>query len=139
MNVRVRYAPSPTGLQHIGGVRTALFNYFFAKASGGKFFLRIEDTDQGRLDDRAVQDIYDTFAWLGIKLDEGPREGGPFGPYVQSERLTSYQEHAARLISQGHAYNCFCSSQDLEQMRAAQTAAGLPTGYDKRCRSLTAN
>lgn len=136
MQVRVRYAPSPTGMQHIGGVRTALFNYFFAKASGGKFFLRIEDTDQGRLDPRAIQDIYDTFDWLGITLDEGPREGGPFGPYVQSERLALYQQYAQQLIDSGHAYRCFCTTEDLEKMRAAQTAAGLGTGYDRRCSKL---
>ncbi len=135
MQVRVRYAPSPTGLQHIGGVRTALFNYFFAKASGGTFYLRIEDTDQGRYDERAVQDIYDTFAWLGITLDEGPREGGAFGPYIQSERIALYQAHAQKLIDSGHAYRCFCSAEDLEKMRAEQTAQGLGTGYNRRCRS----
>lgn len=138
MQTRVRYAPSPTGLQHIGGVRTALFNYFFAKATGGKFYLRIEDTDQGRFDERAVQDIYDTFAWLGIGLDEGPREGGAFGPYVQSQRLDLYRRYADQLVADGHAYKCFCTAQDLEQMRAAQAAAKTGTGYDKRCRRLDA-
>jgi glutamyl-tRNA synthetase len=137
MEVRVRYAPSPTGLQHIGGVRTALFNYFFAKASGGKFYLRIEDTDQGRLDERSVQDIYDTFEWLGIKLDEGPREGGPYGPYIQSERLALYQEHAKKLIDAGLAYHCFCTAEDLEKIREEQKASGTGTGYDRRCRHLS--
>jgi len=136
MNVRVRYAPSPTGLQHIGGVRTALFNYFFAKSHNGVFYLRIEDTDQGRLDERAIQDIYDTFAWLGIKPDEGPREGGPFGPYVQSERIAIYREYAQKLLDSGHAYRCFCTSEELEAMRAQQTKDGLSTGYDRRCRKL---
>jgi len=137
MSVRVRYAPSPTGLQHIGSVRTALFNYFFAKANKGVFYLRIEDTDQGRYDERAVQDIYDTFAWLGIKLDEGPREGGPFGPYIQSERIVLYREYADRLIATGHAYPCFCTSADLETMRAEQAAAGGQViGYDRRCRQI---
>lgn len=136
MSVRVRYAPSPTGLQHIGGVRTSLYNYFFARAMGGKFYLRIEDTDQGRYDERALQDIYDTFEWLGIKLDEGPREGGPFGPYIQSERIQIYQEHARKLLDAGLAYRCFATAAELEAMRADQTARGLPVGYDRRYRDL---
>lgn len=136
MSVRVRYAPSPTGLQHIGGVRTALYNYFFAKSMGGVFYLRIEDTDQGRYDQRAVDDIYETFAWLGISLDEGPREGGAFGPYVQSERIGLYTKAAEDLIATGKAYRCFCTADDLEKMRAEQTARGEGTGYDRRCRHL---
>ncbi|HDQ14218.1 MAG TPA: glutamate--tRNA ligase, partial [Sediminispirochaeta sp.] len=84
MSVRVRYAPSPTGLQHIGGVRTALFNYFFARSQGGSFILRVEDTDRERYREEALQDLYDTFRWLGIQWDEGPDKGGPYGPYVQS-------------------------------------------------------
>ncbi len=140
MKTRVRYAPSPTGLQHIGGVRTALFNYFFAKASGGEFFLRIEDTDQSRYDDRAVEDIYETLAWLGIELDEGPREGGEFGPYVQSQRVELYKTHSQKLVNDDKAYACFCSSEDLERMREQQTAdGGASTGYDRRCRDLDPN
>jgi glutamyl-tRNA synthetase len=136
MSVRVRYAPSPTGLQHIGGVRTALFNYFLAKASGGSFFLRLEDTDQERYDERAVQDLYDTFTWLGIKLDEGPREGGQYGPYIQSERLELYHQQAQNLIQTGRAYYCFCTAAELETRRAARTTLGLPPGYDRHCRAL---
>ena len=90
--VRVRYAPSPTGLQHIGGVRTALFNYFFARSQGGKFILRIEDTDRERYSDESLDDLYSTLEWLGVKWDEGPVVGGPYGPYVQSERTELYRE-----------------------------------------------
>ena len=88
--VRVRYAPSPTGLQHIGGIRTALYNYFFARSNGGKFILRVEDTDRERYSDESLEDLYSTLDWLGIDWDEGPGKGGEFGPYVQSERLEIY-------------------------------------------------
>ncbi len=135
MSVRVRYAPSPTGLQHIGGVRTALFNYFFARSQGGKFILRVEDTDQTRYSDESLQDLYDTFEWLGIKWDEGPDAGGEFGPYIQSERFDLYREHADKLLESGHAYRCYCTAERLEEMRASQDKA---TGYDRRCRDLSA-
>ncbi len=134
MSVRVRYAPSPTGLQHIGGVRTALFNYFFARSQGGKFILRVEDTDQTRYSDESLQDLYDTFEWLGIKWDEGPDVGGDFGPYVQSERFDLYREYADKLLESGHAYRCYCTAERLEEMRASQKKA---TGYDRRCRDLS--
>lgn len=137
MNIRVRYAPSPTGLQHIGGVRSALFNYFFARAQGGRFILRIEDTDQNRYDEAGLKDLYDTFDWLGIHWDEGPTVGGPFAPYVQSERFAIYQEHARRLIASGHAYECFCSEQRLERIRSIQAANKMAPGYDRHCRNLT--
>ncbi|MEJ5189623.1 MAG: glutamate--tRNA ligase family protein, partial [Breznakiellaceae bacterium] len=117
MEVRVRYAPSPTGLQHIGGVRTALFNYLFARSQGGKFILRLEDTDRTRFDEAFVQNLYDTFAWLGIHWDEGPDVGGPFGPYVQSERFALYKEYAEQLVTLGKAYYCFCSEERLERIR----------------------
>jgi glutamyl-tRNA synthetase len=94
MDVRVRYAPSPTGLQHIGGVRTALFNYLFARSMGGTFILRLEDTDRSRFSEVYVQNLYDTFRWLGFYWDEGPDKGGPCGPYIQSERFDLYREHA---------------------------------------------
>ena len=136
MSVRVRYAPSPTGLQHIGGVRTALFNYFFARSQGGKFILRVEDTDQTRYSDEALQDLYDTFEWLGIKWDEGPDTGGDFGPYIQSERFDLYREYADKLLESGHAYRCYCTAERLEEMRASQKKA---TGYDRRCRDLSAD
>lgn len=138
MSVRVRYAPSPTGKQHIGGVRTALFNYFFARSQGGQFLLRIEDTDRERSTPESLQDIYDTFAWLGIHWDEGPDNGGPHGPYIQSERFECYRQHAEDLITGGHAYKCFCTAQRLETLRAEQTAKKLNIGYDRRCRDLSA-
>jgi glutamyl-tRNA synthetase len=138
MTVRVRYAPSPTGLQHIGGLRTALFNYLFARASGGKFYLRIEDTDQTRYNAEAVDDLYSTLRWAGIDWDEGPDKGGPFAPYVQSERLQKYRETAEVLVQNGHAYRCFCTPERLTELRSWQEAHKLPLGYDRHCRSLSA-
>ncbi|MCF0238498.1 MAG: glutamate--tRNA ligase [Sphaerochaetaceae bacterium] len=138
MEVRVRYAPSPTGLQHIGGVRTALFNYFFAKANGGKFILRVEDTDRERYSDESLQDLYDTLSWLGIKWDEGPVVGGPCGPYIQSERFALYQEYAKKLVEMGKAYYCYCSAERLEEVRQKQIEEKNPVqGYDGHCRNLT--
>ncbi len=138
MEVRVRYAPSPTGLQHIGGVRTALFNYFFARSSGGKFILRVEDTDQERYSDESLQDLYDTLEWLGVKWDEGPVVGGPYGPYIQSERTAIYQEYAKKLVDMGKAYYCYCTSERLERLREKQIAEKSPVqGYDGHCRDLT--
>jgi glutamyl/glutaminyl-tRNA synthetase len=99
--IRDRYAPSPTGLQHIGGIRTALFNYLFARSRGGKFILRLEDTDRTRYDEAFVQNLYDTFSWLGIHWDEGPDTGGPFAPYVQSRRTELYQTYAEQLLERG--------------------------------------
>jgi glutamyl-tRNA synthetase len=138
VNVRVRYAPSPTGLQHVGSVRTALFNYLFARATGGVFILRIEDTDRERLRADAMQDIYDTFAWLGVSWDEGPDKGGPFGPYVQSERREIYRRKADELLANGTAYKCFCTSERLERLREEQAARKAErTGYDRHCRNLS--
>lgn len=137
MSVRVRYAPSPTGLQHIGGVRTALFNYFFARANGGTFILRIEDTDRERFHEEALEDLYETFRWLGIEWDEGPVKGGPFGPYIQSERSELYKSYARQLVESGNAYYCFCSSERLEQLREEQQKAKASrVGYDGLCRSI---
>ncbi|MFA6844808.1 MAG: glutamate--tRNA ligase [Sphaerochaetaceae bacterium] len=138
MEVRVRYAPSPTGLQHIGGVRTALFNYFFARANGGKFILRIEDTDQERYSDASLQDLYDTLKWLGITWDEGPVVGGPYGPYVQSERTALYQKYAQQLVDDGKAYYCYCSPERLERLREEQTVSHSECqGYDRHCLNLS--
>jgi glutamyl-tRNA synthetase len=138
VSVRVRYAPSPTGFQHIGGARTALFNYLFARSHGGTFILRIEDTDRTRFVPEALQDIYDTYRWLGFGWDEGPDVGGPKGPYVQSERTAIYREHAERLVASGHAYRCWCTPERLEKMREAQAAAKGQQGYDRHCRALSA-
>ncbi|MBN2553042.1 MAG: glutamate--tRNA ligase [Spirochaetales bacterium] len=137
MKVRVRYAPSPTGFQHIGGVRTALFNYLFARARGGEFILRIEDTDRERYRQEAMEDIYKSFDWLGFHWDEGPDIDGPAGPYVQSERIALYQEHARRLVESGSAYPCYCSRERLEELKAEQRRLGGAFGYDRRCRELS--
>ncbi|MDR2071763.1 MAG: glutamate--tRNA ligase [Treponema sp.] len=137
MEVRDRYAPSPTGLQHIGGIRTALFNYLFARSQGGKFILRLEDTDRTRFDQAFVQNLYDTFDWLDLKWDEGPDIGGPAGPYIQSERLPLYRKYAEELLEKGEAYYCFCSSRRLEEVRKAREEAHS-SGYDRRCRDIPA-
>ncbi len=137
-NVRVRYAPSPTGLQHIGGVRTALYNYFFARSNGGKFILRIEDTDRERYSTESLNDLYSTLDWLGIDWDEGPVVGGPYGPYIQSERLSIYQDYAKKLIDMGKAYYCYCSEERLESLRKKQEEEKSSVqGYDRHCLNLT--
>ncbi|WP_303920441.1 glutamate--tRNA ligase [Treponema berlinense] len=135
--VRVRYAPSPTGLQHIGGVRTALFNYLFARSKGGKFILRLEDTDRTRYDEKYVKNLYDTLDWLGIDWDEGGDKGGDFGPYVQSERFELYKKYAQELLEKGEAYYCFCDAERLERIRKIQTENKMAPGYDRNCRHLT--
>lgn len=135
-SVRVRFAPSPTGYLHIGSARTALFNVLFARANNGTFILRIEDTDRNRYVEESMDDINESLSWLGLTWDEGPGVGGEVGPYIQSERLDIYREHAHRLVETGNAYYCFCTSERLEQLRKAQTSAGEPTGYDRRCRNL---
>ncbi len=137
IEVRVRYAPSPTGFQHIGGVRTALFNYLFARANNGTFILRIEDTDRSRYSEEALNDIYETFDWLGFRWDEGPDVGGPYGPYFQSKRLEIYQEYAKKLIETGNAYYCYCTPERLERIRKIQLANKMAPGYDRHCRNLT--
>lgn len=136
MSVRVRFAPSPTGALHIGSVRTVLYNYFFARQHGGALVLRIEDTDQDRLVPGAVEDIYEGLHWIGVDLDEGPQQGGAFGPYVQSERLHIHQQHAEELVAAGAAYHCFCSKERLAEVRAAQQARGEITRYDRLCRTI---
>ena len=137
MKVRVRYAPSPTGLQHIGGIRTALFNYFFAKANGGDFILRVEDTDRARFSEESLQDLYDTLEWLGIDYDEGPIKGGEFGPYIQSERTEIYRKYAQELVDLGKAYYCYCSAERLDKLREYQQANKLDPGYDRKCQNIT--
>jgi glutamyl-tRNA synthetase len=137
--IRVRYAPSPTGLQHIGGIRTALFNYLFARSQNGAFILRLEDTDRSRFDESYVRNLYDTFEWLGIHWNEGPDTGGPHAPYVQSERAELYKKYAVELLEKGRAYRCFCSAERLETLRAEREAARSgETGYDRHCRNTGA-
>lgn len=135
--VRVRYAPSPTGMQHIGGVRTALFNYLFARSKGGKFILRLEDTDRTRYGEEYVQNLYDTMSWLGLEWDEGGEKGGEYGPYVQSERFDLYKKYAEELVAKGEAYYCFCDAERLERIRKIQTENKMAPGYDRNCRHLT--
>lgn len=137
MTVRVRFAPSPTGYLHIGGARTALFNWLFARHNGGQFILRIEDTDRKRYVEGAEQAIIDGLHWMGIDWDEGPDIGGPYGPYVQSQRTDLYQEWSDWLIEHDHAYKCYCTSDELAEMRQEQMANKQPVGYDRRCRNLT--
>jgi len=128
--VRTRYAPSPTGPQHIGGIRTALFAWLFARRHGGQFILRIEDTDQKRTIPGSIEMILDAFDWLGMDIDEGPREGGAYGPYVQSERLELYQTWAKWLVENGYAYKCFATAEELAEMRKQVG------GYDRRYRDI---
>lgn len=137
--VRTRFAPSPTGLQHIGGFRTALFAWLHARHNGGAFLLRIEDTDTARTVPGAVEALLDGFAWLGLDIDEGPVAGGQYGPYVQTQRKALYEQYAEQLISTGHAYRCFCTSERLQAMREDLQKRGLPPRYDRHCRALSAD
>ena len=135
--VRTRYAPSPTGFPHIGNYRTALFAWLAARHAGGQFILRIEDTDRKRMVPGSIEAIMEGLRWLGLDWDEGPEAGGNHGPYFQSERLDIYREHAERLIAQGDAYRCYCTEEQLEQMRSEQRERKEPEHYDRRCRFLT--
>jgi len=135
-SVRTRYAPSPTGRLHIGGARTALFNYLFAKAHGGTFVLRIEDTDRERSRPEFERDISESLTWLGIVPDESPDRGGPFGPYRQSERRARYEEALRALTAENAVYPCFCDDERLEALREERLARGERPGYDGRCRRL---
>jgi len=134
--VRVRFAPSPSGDLHVGNVRTALYDWAFARSTGGRFVLRIEDTDQTRVTPEYIESAQDTLRWLGLDWDEGPGAGGPFGPYLQSERLDIYTEWVDRFLKDGHAYHCYCSQEELAQRREAARKAGGPSGYDGHCRDL---
>jgi len=135
--VRVRFAPSPTGDLHVGNIRTALFDWAYARHTGGQFIFRIEDTDRERVTDEYIQAAIDTLKWLGLNWDEGPEVGGPYGPYLQSQRLDIYAEWAAKFLAQGDAYYCYCSSEELEARREAQRAANVAPGYDGKCRSIS--
>lgn len=136
-DVRVRFAPSPTGYLHIGGARTALFNWLFAKKLGGKLILRIEDTDTKRLKEDSVSQILTSLKWLGLNWDEGPEKGGEFGPYFQSKRLSFYKEMADKLLLEGKAYYCFCSEEELLSTREKQKSQKEPFRYERTCRNLT--
>src|SRR5215469_8119774 len=135
---RLRFAPSPTGLMHIGGFRTALFDWLYARKTGGAFILRIEDTDTVRTAEGAVEFLIEGMQWLGMDVDEGPVVGGPYGPYYQTNRKALYMQYANQLIESGHAYRCYCTPERLEEMRKEQQAQKLPPRYDHRCRNLSA-
>ena len=135
--VRVRFAPSPTGELHVGNIRTALFDWAYARHTGGTFIFRIEDTDTERVTPEYIQAAINTLKWLGLDWDEGPEVGGENGPYLQSQRLDIYAEWAAKFLEQGDAYHCYCSSEELEAVREAQRAANVAPGYNGHCRELT--
>jgi len=134
--VRVRFAPSPTGDPHIGGMWTALFNYIFAKQRRGTFVLRVEDTDRKRLVEGSVKNMLEALRWYGIVPDEGPEQGGPYAPYVQSERVDLHRQHALELVEKGSAYYCFCSAERLDALRKEQMIAKHAPRYDKHCASI---
>ncbi|GAB3114221.1 glutamate--tRNA ligase [Janibacter alkaliphilus] len=134
---RLRVAPSPTGDPHVGTAYMALFNLAFVRQQGGRFVLRVEDTDRARFDATSEQQLYDTLTWLGLTWDEGPDIGGPHAPYRQSERLETYRPYVERLIADGHAYYCWCSSERLAAMRERQQKLKQPTGYDRLCYGKT--
>ena len=135
--IRVRFAPSPTGDLHVGNIRTALFDWAFARHTGGTFIFRIEDTDKERVTDEYIQRAIDTLKWLGLNWDEGPVVGGPNGPYLQSERLHIYKEWSDKFLVSGAAYHCYCSAEELEAERERQRAANVAPGYGGTCRNLT--
>ena len=134
--VRVRFAPSPTGRMHLGSARTALYDYLLARRTGGKFILRIEDTDRKRFVEGAEEELIEGLRWLGLEYDEGPDIGGPYGPYRQTERQDSYQKWTTELVERGHAYYCFCTPDRLEKVRQEQQKQKLTTRYDGTCRRL---
>ncbi|MCJ1431250.1 Glutamate--tRNA ligase mitochondrial [Xylographa pallens] len=134
---RTRFAPSPTGYLHLGSLRTALYNYLLARATGGQFLLRIEDTDTKRTVFGAEDAICRDLAWAGLQWDEGPQVGGPYAPYRQSERTALYKEHAAKLLKSRHAYRCFCTQERLDSLATERNKLGLPTYYDRTCLSIT--
>lgn len=135
--VRVRFAPSPTGDLHVGNIRTALFDWAYAKHTGGTFVFRIEDTDRERVTDEYIKAAGETLTWLGLHWDEGPEVGGRYGPYLQSQRLDIYKEWADRFLAHGDAYHCYCSNEELEARREAAKEANRAPGYDGACRELT--
>ena len=135
--VRVRFAPSPTGYLHVGGARTAYFNWLFARQHGGAFVLRVEDTDVERSSGESESGVLADLRWLGLEWDEGPDRGGPHGPYRQSERLATYRDRAEQLVATGAAYPCFCTDDELNERRKAALAAGRPPHYDGRCSRMS--
>ncbi len=137
--IKVRFAPSPTGFVHVGSLRTALYNYLFARHHGGRLVLRIEDTDRNRFVEGAVDNLIKTLEWAGLDYDEGPAVGGDHGPYFQSERLRIYRELVRELVANGHAYPCFCTAERLEKLRSERIAGNAPPGmYDRKCASIPA-
>ena len=134
--VRVRFAPSPTGQVHVGNARTALFNWLFARQQGGAFILRIEDTDLERSEARYETQLIEDIKWLGLDWDEGPDVGGPYPPYRQSDKWQVYRDHAERLVSEGKAYRCFCTQEDLDRQREQAMAQHLQPNYPGTCRNL---
>src|SRR6185312_9396975 len=134
--IRVRIAPSPTGDPHVGTAYIGLLNYIYARQRGGKFILRIEDTDRARFVATSEQMIFDTLRWVGLTWDEGPDVGGPHGPYRQSERTEIYRRHADILLANGSAYRCFCTAEELDAARKQQLAAKLPPRYTGACRHI---
>jgi glutamyl-tRNA synthetase len=135
--VRTRFAPSPTGFVHVGNLYGAYLSYAFARVNRGKFILRIEDTDQSREVEGAIEAVYKALKWVEIEVDEGPRQGGPYAPYIQSQRLDLYQKYAQELIDKGKAYYCFCPPERLEKVRQEQKKAGKPPMYNQHCRGLS--
>lgn len=136
--IRTRFAPSPTGYLHVGGLRTALYNFLFARKNNGKFILRIEDTDRSRYVEGAVENLINTLKWCDLYYDEGPDVGGPYGPYIQSQRLEIYKQHAEELVKKGYAYYCFCTPERLAQLREEQLKLKVPqVKYDKHCLKLS--
>ena len=135
--VRTRFAPSPTGYVHIGNLRTALYEYLIAKSAGGDFVLRIEDTDQERYVEGALDVVFNTLKATGIKFDEGPGVGGDYGPYIQSERRDIYKKYALELVEKGHAYYCFCTKERLESLKSDSAELGTGFNYDRHCRDLS--
>ena len=138
MSVRLRIAPSPTGLLHVGNARSAVFNWLYARHHGGTFIVRVDDTDTARSEEKYVAQMMEAMRWLGLEWDEGIGVGGPHGTYRQSDRFDRYREVANRLIEEGTAYRCFCTPDELDARRQAAQAAGRPPGYDGTCRTLTA-
>lgn len=137
--VRTRFAPSPTGDLHVGNIRTALFDWAYARHTGGKLIFRIEDTDRERVTDEYINRAIETLQWLGLNWDEGPQVGGPYGPYLQSQRLEIYTHWAKTFVANGDAYNCYCSTEELEKRREKQRELNQAPGYDGKCRSLSAD
>lgn len=137
--VRVRFAPSPSGDLHVGNIRTALYDWAYARHTGGTLIFRIEDTDRVRVTDEYINAAIETLKWLGLDWDEGPEVGGPYGPYLQSQRMDIYADWAQRFLDNGDAYHCYCTPEELEEMRDQQKEQGIPPGYNGRCRDLSSD